>query len=187
VIERRSSVGQSLANDIVNQIEQLLLEADRAHAAVEVDPYRGRLFELFVMADAAGFLADDSDHDLSCDAVGRELAQRWELGRGVGPKFTQPSQLPPAQLAKMRLLWSFMRLWMEWSYAWQRWEEFHPSPESAHRDDDDHRLNGAVDDDDIDDDDIDIDDDDDDDIDDDDIDDIDDDDDDGDDDDETED
>ena len=34
--------------------------------------------------------------------------------------------LPAAdQLAKMRLLWSVMRMWMEWDYAWERWDEFH--------------------------------------------------------------
>ena len=26
-----------------------------------------------------------------------------------------------------RLLWSVMRMWMEWDYAWERWEEFHRS------------------------------------------------------------
>ena len=28
----------------------------------------------------------------------------------------------------MRLLWSVMRMWMEWTYAWQRWAEFHQEP-----------------------------------------------------------
>ena len=31
----------------------------------------------------------------------------------------------PAHLQKMRSLWSIMRMWMEWTYAWQRWPEFH--------------------------------------------------------------
>ena len=30
------------------------------------------------------------------------------------------------QLAQMRSLWSVMRMWMEWTYAWDRWVEFHP-------------------------------------------------------------
>jgi len=25
----------------------------------------------------------------------------------------------------MRMLWSFLRMWMEWAYAWERWSEFH--------------------------------------------------------------
>ena len=36
--------------------------------------------------------------------------------------------LPPAQLSKLRVLWAFMRMWMEWTYAWQRWNEFHTVP-----------------------------------------------------------
>jgi hypothetical protein len=36
------------------------------------------------------------------------------------------SKIPPAQLGKLRALWSVLRLWMEWDYAWKRWEEFHP-------------------------------------------------------------
>jgi hypothetical protein len=107
------------------------LNADEANQPVEIDPHRKRLFELFVLADASGFLVEGSVPDLSCDGIGRELASRWELARqmGGGPKgaLPNPSQLPPAQLAKMRLLWSFMRMWMEWSYAWQRWHEFHDS------------------------------------------------------------
>jgi len=121
------SAGHQLAHDLIDRIEQLLLDADAAQEAVEVEPHRAALFELFVLSDAAGFLQDDSEHDLSCDGVGRELARRWDLAKGVGGSFTQPSQLPPPQLAKMRLLWSFMRMWMEWAYAWQRWTEFHPA------------------------------------------------------------
>lgn len=30
------------------------------------------------------------------------------------------TRLPAEQLERMRLLWSVMRMWMEWSYAWQR-------------------------------------------------------------------
>ena len=36
--------------------------------------------------------------------------------------------MPADQLAKMRLLWSVMRMWMEWDYAWERWAEFHKTP-----------------------------------------------------------
>lgn len=121
--------GSQLAADLVEQVEDLLLHAEEQRQAVEVDPHRGRLFELFVMADASGFLAENSPHDLTCDGIGRELAARWELARHMGGgspgAMPNPAQLPPAQLSKMRLLWSFMRMWMEWTYAWKRWSEFH--------------------------------------------------------------
>jgi hypothetical protein len=39
----------------------------------------------------------------------------------------QQTRMPADQLAKMRLLWSVMRMWMEWDYAWERWDEFHKS------------------------------------------------------------
>ena len=120
---------QTLAADLVDHIEELLLKSESAGQPMELDPQRSRLFELFVMADAAGFLVEDAQHDLSSDGIARTLASRWDLASAVGPAFTQPSKLPPAQFARMRLLWSFMRLWMEWTYAWKRWEEFH---ESAH-------------------------------------------------------
>jgi hypothetical protein len=34
-------------------------------------------------------------------------------------------KLHPEHLARMRMLWSLMRMWMEWTYAWGRWPEFH--------------------------------------------------------------
>jgi len=57
--------------------------------------------------------------------VARELAARWNLSRDMGGQLDRPSSLPPEQLGRLRLLWSFMRMWMEWTYAWQRWDEFH--------------------------------------------------------------
>jgi len=121
------SPGIALAQDIVDRIDELLLGAQRAGQVLEVDPYRERLFELFVMADATGFL-EGGEADLSCDAIGRELSNRWDLANSVGQGMAQPASLPTAQLAKLRLLWSFMRMWMEWSYSWKRWGEFHDSP-----------------------------------------------------------
>jgi hypothetical protein len=121
------SPGIALAEDIIDRIEELLLGAQRAGQVLEVDPYRARLFELFVMADATGFLEEGAEGDLSCDGIGRELSARWDLANSVGQGMAQPASLPTAQLAKLRLLWSFMRMWMEWSYAWRRWAEFHES------------------------------------------------------------
>jgi hypothetical protein len=125
------SPGTRLALDLIDRVEQLLRAAERAGQPLEIEPHRGRLFELFVMAEATGFLADPSENDLTCDGIGRELSSRWELAKSVGTGLSQPSSLPTAQLAKLRLLWSFMRMWMEWTYAWQRWAEFHGQPNPA--------------------------------------------------------
>lgn len=128
-MEEQVSVGASLAANIIDRIEELLIHTEQAGEAIEIDPHRGRLFELFVMAEAAGFVADDSEPDLSSDGVARELARRWDLAKTVGSGISQPSKLPPPHLSKMRLMWSFMRMWMEWTYAWKRWGEFHePAP-----------------------------------------------------------
>jgi hypothetical protein len=125
VASGNQGIDTALARHLIDQVEAVLLQAEGANAPLEVDPQRSRLFELFVMADAAGFLADEAETDLGCDALAKELAARWDLARNIGQAFQQPSSLPPSQLARLRVLWSFMRMWMEWSYAWHRWEEFH--------------------------------------------------------------
>ncbi|MGQ0633288.1 MAG: hypothetical protein ACT4QC_01650 [Planctomycetaceae bacterium] len=125
VAQKSDTPAASLAGDLVDQVEDLLLAVERSGQPLEVDPHRSRLFELFVMADAGGFLAEEATHDLSCDGVGRELAARWDLARNITPDATNLGALPAGQLSKLRLLWAFMRMWMEWTYAWQRWDEFH--------------------------------------------------------------
>ena len=119
------TASQSLAKEIVRQIESLLLEAEEKVRPLELDPYRSRLFELFVMADAAGFLVEDAEIDLTADEILRLLAERWGLATAAQQSFQDRRRLPPEHLGKMRLLWSFLRMWMEWTYAWQRWPEFH--------------------------------------------------------------
>ena len=119
------SPGHALAADIVNRIEKLLADADGQTKPLEVNPFRPQLFELFVMADATGFVAEGSNPDLTCDGIARELAQRWNLADATRESVTRQSKLPPEHLSKMRMLWSFMRMWMEWTYAWRRWNEFH--------------------------------------------------------------
>lgn len=121
----QTAASQSLANEIVDQIESVLGEAEEKVRPLELDPYRSRLFELFVMADAAGFLTEGAEIDLTADEILRELAQRWGLATAAQQSFHEQRRLPPEHLGKMRLLWSFLRMWMEWTYAWQRWPEFH--------------------------------------------------------------
>jgi hypothetical protein len=123
-----NSPASRLAGDLIDQIETLILDAEESGKPLEVDPQRAQLFDLFAQADAAGFLAEGASPDLSSDAVAKELASRWNL-RNLGAAISQPTALPAAQFARLRVLWSFLRMWMEWSYAWERWAEFkRPQP-----------------------------------------------------------
>lgn len=116
---------EPLANEIIDRVESLLLSAEKETKPLELDPYRSSLFELFVTAEAAGYLEEDVEPDLTCDGIGRVLSQRWNLAEATRESMSQQSRLPQQHLSRMRLLWSFMRMWMEWTYAWQRWPEFH--------------------------------------------------------------
>lgn len=115
----------SLAREIIEQLDELLRDAEVHTQPLEVDPLRSRLFELFVSADAAGYLSEGAAHDLSADGICQVLADRWGLRDSARMSVEQQQKLAAGDLAKMRLLWSLMRMWMEWSYAWSRWSEFH--------------------------------------------------------------
>ena len=127
------SPGAALARDLVDRIEEELHTASSTGQPIELDPYRSRLFEIFVMAEATGFLEEGSDPDLSCDGIARDLAARWNMAQNMPGGLAQPSALTPEQLSRLRLLWSFMRMWMEWTYAWQRWDEFHNQGAAARK------------------------------------------------------
>jgi hypothetical protein len=128
-----ASVGHLLDERIVNRIEDLILDAEKARKPLEVDPYRSELFELFVTAEAAGYVAMNPDRDLTADGLCRALSVRWGLADATRQWYEQQSRLEPGHLARMRMLWSVMRMWMEWSYAWQRWPEFHDENRPAPR------------------------------------------------------
>ncbi len=115
----------ALAEDILNRIEALLVDAERTTRPLEVDPYRGQLFELFVTVNAAGFLVEGAPVDLRADAISSLLAQRWKLADAAQDSAVRQEKLSNESLGRMRMLWSFLRMWMEWSYAWERWPEFH--------------------------------------------------------------
>ncbi len=115
----------SLANDLINRIDALLLDAEKNTKPLEVDPYRQQLFELFVTADGAGYLKEDLGVDLSADGLCKILADRWGLAEEAQVSTASQKKLSPSQLSKMRMLWALMRMWMEWTYAWSRWTEFH--------------------------------------------------------------
>ncbi len=125
------AVSNQLAKNVIDRVESLLLKAEAATKPLELDPYRSQLFEMFVMAEAAGFLVTDSKPDLTADGMVCELSQRWQLAAATHESVQHQSKLSSEQLSKMRLLWSFLRMWMEWTYAWQHWPEFHQSEKQS--------------------------------------------------------
>lgn len=119
----------ALVKSILQRIESIVEEAEKAVRPLELDPYRGQLFELFVTADGAGILDEDCDDGLAADQLTRKLAERWNLRDALSSATSgETSGFNKENMARMRLLWSLLRMWMEWSYAWQRWPEFHDTP-----------------------------------------------------------
>lgn len=119
----------SLATRILDRIEELILVAERETKPLELEPARGELFELFVTANGAGYTSENSDPDLSADGLCRMLGSRWGLASAAKSAIESTGRMSSDQLSKMRLLWSVMRMWMEWTYAWDRWAEFHQNDE----------------------------------------------------------
>ena len=124
-----------LADEIIDGVEKVLNDAVAANKPLEVDPARGRLFEMFVAAEAGGYICDDAEvpvsgiddglADLSSDMLCRQISIRWGLDAAARESVGKQEKMTPDELARMRILWSFLRMWMEWSYAWKRWSEFH--------------------------------------------------------------
>ncbi|MDZ4684678.1 MAG: hypothetical protein SH850_06265 [Planctomycetaceae bacterium] len=120
-----TSPQMALAEQLLEEIDDILFEAEEQTRPLEVEPFRGRLFELFVTAEGAGCVRQGAEPDLTADGLCRQLADRMGLTEAARDTMGNLPQLPPEQVAKMRLLWSLLRMWMEWTYAWQRWAEFH--------------------------------------------------------------
>ena len=119
----------TLATRILNRVEELVLTAERETKPLELDPLRSELFELFVTANGAGYTNEDAEPDLSANGLCRSLRSRWGVKDAAKSAVELNGRIPTEHLAKMRLLWSLMRMWMEWSYAWDRWAEFHQNEE----------------------------------------------------------
>ena len=119
---------EDLQSRIIEAIDLVVKEAEAATQPLEIDPARGRLFELFAAAEAAGCLEEGAEVDLTADTLCRLLGQRWGLRDAARESLEQQAQFPASHLGRMRSLWSVMRMWMEWTYAWQRWEDFHRAP-----------------------------------------------------------
>ena len=60
---------QTLAADLLDRLDALILDAERQTKPLELEPYRSQLFELFVIADASGLMRDDSVPDLSPEGL----------------------------------------------------------------------------------------------------------------------
>lgn len=115
----------SLIQTVLNQIQTIIEEAENETRPLEMEPFRGRLFELFVIADGAGLLDEKVEPNLTSDEIAKILADRWQLRDSEAAAKLAAGNLADENLSKMRLLWSFLRMWMEWTYAWNRWNEFH--------------------------------------------------------------
>ena len=103
-----------------------MLEASQATRPLELEPSRKQLFELFVESHRAGLVSDDIEPNVTADGLCAALSTRWGLKDTVQDAMKSQAKLSGDQLAQMRSLWSVMRMWMEWTYAWDRWVEFHP-------------------------------------------------------------
>jgi len=114
-----------LRESIIDQIEAVLRSCEEGKRPIEVDPARGELFELFVKVEREGGLHEESPLNLAADGLCQSLAERWGLKNATESWLKQNSNLSPDQLARMRSLWSLLRVWMEWTYAWERWPDFH--------------------------------------------------------------
>lgn len=131
-MDNSETAEHELQQQILTQINSIISDSEVNGKPLEVDPARGRLFELFVSAEAAGCVGDDANPDLSADGICQSLSAQWGLQEAAQASVANQTRLDQDQLAKMRNLWSVMRMWMEWTYAWQRWAEFHgESPASA--------------------------------------------------------
>ncbi len=118
-----------LVDDILAEIGGLIVQAEEASRPLEVDPYRARLFELFVTANGASLT--DSGQPLAAEQLCKSLADIWGITDAARQALQSASRLEKESLGKMRSLWSLLRMWMEWDYAWGRWEEFHPAQDVA--------------------------------------------------------
>jgi pimeloyl-ACP methyl ester carboxylesterase len=119
------ALARALAGDLLNRVEGLVLDAEAETRPLELEPYRGQLFELFARAVEAGLVDDEAVVDLTADGLLRALSERWQLAETARQSVAGGSPLPADQMGRMRLMWSVMRMWMEWTYAWERWPEFH--------------------------------------------------------------
>lgn len=114
--------GENAPEAIIDRIQLIAEKAAEAEQPLELPPHRDDLFAAFATAYAAGHTAEEGP--LCADELTRALGQRWGLDQSAQQSVASQQKLNEADLARMRLLWSTLRLWMEWGYAWSRWAEF---------------------------------------------------------------
>lgn len=114
-----------LGESIISRVAAIVTEAEQTRRPIEMEPYRSQLFEVFVTADGAGLLAEDASPKLTAESLCEQLGQRWGLTNALRESAQKEERLAQDQLGKMKLLWSVLRMWIEWQYAWSRWREFH--------------------------------------------------------------
>lgn len=118
-----ASSQRPFVHEVLNQIEALIVDAEEKTRPLEMDPYRSQLFDLFSAA-WKNKLTGEEDGPLAADAICKELGDRWGLSAAAQGTPEGAPALQKEHLAKMRSLWSVMRMWMEWTYAWTRWGDF---------------------------------------------------------------
>ena len=111
---------------VLDRVEDIMLEAAKTTRPLELDPARRDLFLQFVDSYRQGLVNDEMASNLTADGLCAALSSRWGLKDTVQDTMKQKAPLSGDQLAQMRSLWSVMRMWMEWTYAWDKWAEFHP-------------------------------------------------------------
>ena len=118
--------------EVVAQVKAVLAECEAKTRPPEVPPYRDRLFALFAAAFDAGLTGDPADRppgapadDLSADGLCKTLGETWGLAAAANADPAGGPALSGEHVAKLRLLWSLMRMWMDWDLAWRRWPDYH--------------------------------------------------------------
>ena len=107
-----------LVTSTVRTVSEALEEAIAADRPLEIEPARGRLFEQFAAAYAAGLTGEGGP--LGTDELTRLIGRRWGLDESAKEATAAQAKLKPEDVSKMRALWSLLRMWMEWDYAWRR-------------------------------------------------------------------
>ncbi len=68
---------EMVADGIIDDLEQIVLDAHAATKPLELPPYRPQLFEAFARATATGLVQEGASPDLSSDGILKTLAERW--------------------------------------------------------------------------------------------------------------
>lgn len=110
---------QPAADEIVGRVQVICEQALETGRPLELEPTRSKLFDVFADANRSGLTGEGA---AAADELTRQLGKNWGLDQSAQKSVADQQKLSENDLAKMRLLWSAMRMWMEWDYAWSRWK-----------------------------------------------------------------